>query len=331
MKNIGSWIWSVIAFLSVTLGSVVGQQAPTVTDQQSTVEVITGNFPNRPSLHAPAVRSKPIFAKVLAFVGPIKSSPLYDQFLVDTVNRLNSGDLYTGIDTFTAADISTPKVEGAGEARTIWFAVIFFSDEPFYMGRLKVNILSEPSNIFNKSESYFDTDALKFVYKTSSKGVLKNSNGVVTEVNSGFWADQLVNQGAFVGTASKTMVYSDQPELESNIRWMNGFSNFFLRATWSMYDEAGGVLATATKSLETRPSVVVTAPILTVSRSATAGRVIVSASGLVGPATLLSSGNPAFTSANWNEAVLTPTLPTVEIQTVISPGTTNKFFRLVVQ
>ena len=327
MKNITGWIWSVIAYLLVALG-VVGQ-TPTVTDQQGTIEVVTGNFPNRPSLHAPQVRTKPIYAKVLAFVGPIKSSPSYDQFLVDSVNNLSSGDLYKGIDTFTAADVSASTVV-SGEGRTVWFAVVFFSDEPFYLGRLRVDVTSEPSNIFNKTELYYDTET-KFIYRASSKGVLKNSNGVVTEVGSGFWSDQLVNQAVFVGTASKTMNYSSQAQFDSNKAWLESFSNFFLRATWSMYDEAGGVLATATKSLETRPSVVVQPPVITIAKSATAGRVIVSASGLVGPATLLSSGNPAFTSANWNEAVLSPTLPSVEIQTVVSPGTTNKFFRLVVQ
>jgi hypothetical protein len=328
MKNIGSWIWSVIAYLTVALG-VVGQQTPTVTDQQGTIEVITGNFPNRPSLHAPTVRTKPIFAKVLAFVGPVKSSPSYDQFLIDTVSRLNSGDLYTGIDTFNAGDVSAPKVAGLGEGRTIWFAVVFFSEEPFYLGRLTANIKSEPSNIFDKSESYYDSSTSKFIYASSSKGTLRNSNGVITYVNSGFWSDQLVNEAVFVGTASKTMDYSSQAQFDSNKAWLESFSNFYLRATWSMYDEAGGVLATATKSLETRPSVVVAPPVLSVSRGQS-GKVVVSATGLVGPATLLSSGNTKFINT-WNEAVLTPTLPTVEIQTVTSPGTTNKFFRLVVQ
>jgi hypothetical protein len=329
MKNIGNWIGSVIAFLLVALSSVVGQ-TPTVTDQGGTVEVVTGNFPNRPSLHAPTVRTKPIYAKVLAFVGPIKSSPSYDQFLIDTVNRLNSGDLYTGIDTFTAGDVSAPKVAGLSEGRTIWFAVTFFSEEPFYPGRLRADIVSEPSNIFNKSESYYDSSTSKFIYASSSKGTLRNSNGVITYVNSGFWSDQQVNEFVFVGTASKTMDYSSQAQFDSNKAWLESFANFYLRATWSMYDEAGGVLATATKSLETRPSVVVQPPIMTIARSVNPGRVIVSASGLVGPATLLSSGNARFVNT-WNEAVLTPTLPSVEVQTVSAPGTTNKFFRLVVQ
>jgi hypothetical protein len=276
------------------------------------------------------VRTKPIYAKVLAFVGPIKSSSSYDQFLLDTVNRLNSGDLYTGIDTFTAADISAPKVAGLGEGRTIWFAVVFFSEEPFYPGRLRADIVSEPSNIFNKSESYYDSSTSKFIYSSSSKGTLKNENGVVTYVNSGFWSDQQVNEFVFVGTASKTMDYSSQAQFDSNKAWLESFANFYLRATWSMYDEAGGVLATATKSLETRPSVVVQPPIMTIARSVNPGRVIVSASGLVGPATLLSSGNVRFINT-WNEAVLTPAVPSVEIQTVVSSGTTNKLFRLVVQ
>ena len=303
MKNIGNWIGSVIAFLMVTLGSVVGQTT--------------------------TVRTKPIFAKVLAFVGPIKSSPSYDQFLVDTVKSLQLGDQYTGVNTFTAADVSASTVV-QGEGRTVWFAVTFFSEEPFYPGRLTANIRSEPSNIFNKSESYYDSSTQKFIYSPSSKGTLKNSNGVVTYVDSGFWSDQPVSEFIFVGTASKTMDYSSQEQFKLNEGWLGGFQNFFLRATWSMYDEAGGVLATATRSLETRPSVVVPAPVITIAKSTTAGRVIVSASGLVGPATLLSSGNPKFVNT-WNEAVLTPTLPSVEIQGVVSPGTTNKFFRLVVQ
>lgn len=329
-SNIRNWIGSVIVFLTVALSSVVGQ-TPTVTDQQGTIEVITGNFPNRPSLHAPQVRTEPIYATVLALVGPIPSSAAYPGFLGDTVNKLSAGSLYTGIDTFTIADISAPKVEGLGEGRTIWFALKLFSKQPFYPGRLKVDVSSEPSNLFNKNELYYDSDTNKFVYASSSKGTLNNQNGVITSLSSGFWSEQLANEFVFVGTASKTVDYSSQAQFDSNKAWLESFSNFFLRCTWSMYDEAGGVLATATKSLETRPSVVVQPPIMTITRSGTAGRVIVSASGLVGPATLLSSGNPTFTSANWNEAVLTPTLPSVEIQTVVSSGTTNKFFRLVVQ
>lgn len=327
-SNIRNWIGSVIAFLMVMLGSVVGQ-TPTVTDQAGTVEVVAGNFLKRPALHAPQVRTKPIYAKVLAFVGPIKSSPSYDQFLVDTVKSLQLGDQYTGVDTFTAADVSASTVV-QGEGRTVWFAVTFFSEEPFYPGRLTADIRSEPSNIFNKSESYYDSATQKFIYAASSKGTLKNSNGVVTYVDSGFWSDQPVNEFIFVGTASKTMNYSSQEQLISNTGWMNGYPNFFLSATWSMHDEAGGVLATATKSLETRPSVVGRQPKLSINNIG-GGKVRITASDLSGPATLMSSANATFTKSIWNEAVLTQTLPTVEIQTVVSPGTTNKFFRLVVQ
>lgn len=302
MKNIGNWIGSVIAFLMVALSSVVGQTT--------------------------TVRTKPIYAKVLAFPGPIKSSPSYDQFLVDTVKSLQLGDQYTGVNTFTAADVSASTAV-QGEGRTIWFAVTFFSEEPFYPGRLTADIRSEPSNIFNKAESYYDSATQKFIYSPSSKGTLKNSNGVVTYVDSGFWSDQLVNEFIFVGTASKTMNYSSQTQFDSNKAWLESYSNFFLRATWSMYDEAGGVLATATKSLETRPSVAVSQPKLSINNIG-GGKVRITASDLSGPATLLSSGNARFLNT-WNEAVLTPTLPSVEIQTVVSPGTTNKFFRLVVQ
>ena len=290
MKNIKNLLALAIAMLTVA-SSAQTPEAPQTTDQGSAVEAVLWNFPNRPSLHAPSVRSKPIVAEVTVYAGPLKGSANYTTFLSDVVN---GGGQYPKVTILKPEDVSAPVGSGSGlpEGRTLWFLVKVTSEESFVPGRFLVNILSDTSNIFNKTESYYDSDTLKFIYSTSSKGVIWGQNGVKTYVDQGPWSAQAVNEFIFVGTASKTMNFSSLVQYEANRKWMLDFSNFTMTGIWTMYDANGVVLTTASKTVETRPKIVV--PVALKITRISSGKSALSIANFNGSANVFASRDPSM-------------------------------------
>lgn len=236
-------------------------------------------------------RTKPITAEVSAFAGPLRDSASYPTFLSDIVN---GGNNYPKVLVLKPEDVSAPVggLSGLPEGKTLWFSIRLSSDEPFVPGRFLANILSDPSNIFNKTESYYDSDTSKFIYSASSKGVVWGQNGVKTYVDQGHWSAQAVNEFIFVGTASKTMNFSSLVQYEANKKWMLDFSNFTMTGVWTMYDANGIVLATASKTLETKPKVVI--PVALKITRISSGKSALSIANFNGSANVYGSRDPSM-------------------------------------
>jgi len=290
MKKIKNLLALAIAMLAV-VSSAQTPEAPETTDQGSAVESVVGSFTNRPSLHAPAVRTQPIVAEVTVYAGPLKGSASYTTFLSDVVN---GGNQYPKVSILKPEDVSAPVsgVSGLTEGKTLWFSVKLTSKEPFVPGRFLATILSDPLTIFNKTESYYDSDTSKFIYSASSKGVVWGQNGVNTYIDQGPWAAQAVNEFIFVGTASKTMDFSSLAQYESNREWMLRHSNFSITGIWTMYSAENTVLATASKTVETKPKVPV--PVALKITRISSGKSELSIPSFNGNATVYASRDPGM-------------------------------------
>ncbi len=196
---------------------------------------------------ASAAERATVFMKVSAFRGPITNSVNYIPWVEQTKVSVLSDDW--GIDTLMPEYLNA-NLTNKNETQTVWFSVHIWSAEPFDPSKLFFNAKSsDRDNIFGKSDRY---DLLDYTYGHSSEGVIWASSagrGVSdVHITSGLWKGQLVNEFAFVGSATKTMNANTESQAASNVAWMNSIPNFNIIGTWTL-TEGGVTVAEGAKKL----------------------------------------------------------------------------------